>query len=149
MKAIDGTVLFALANALSKDDLGDDNMASMPEDIKQALATLRAEERAESAKKAARLIVEVYKGCDEQIKINVDMIRRARRAEAAAKAKIEKLNRAKAYGEETNNYLPLATETGNLSVGTVRDIDIDIFNVPVGWVSKKESKISTAKSKAK
>jgi hypothetical protein len=103
-------------------------------DIKDALADLQAQERKESAQAAAKEIVEVLKLANSQIEYQVGFIREARRQEEAAKKKIEAVNRAKAYGLETNNFVPLGVVVGTVYPHQVHNKDL--IEVPKDWAPK-------------
>jgi predicted RecB family nuclease len=140
VESIDAHVLMALAKALTDDDLGTENYASMPEDLKAALTTLQAEERAEKTKKAAKVVMSVLKAGDEGIAANVEIIRRARAMEAEAKRAIEKITKAKVYANETSNYLPLARCSGRFfGPGVSNSFTDSVFFVPADWIPKKTS----------
>jgi hypothetical protein len=143
----DATILLQLAQALESDELGTQNLDSMPEGLKEALVSIRKEEQQESMKKAAKLILSILKSSDEETQKQIEAIRAARRAEALAKSKLESIARAKAYAEETSNYLPLAVLTGVFRAGSLHDVDLSKFSVPMEW--KPKAKKAPAKSTAK
>lgn len=109
-------------------------------DIKDALADLQAQERKESAQAAAKEIVDVLKLSNIQIEYQVGFIRDARRQEEAAKKKIEAVNRAKAYGLETNNFIPLGILVGEIYPHHVHNKDL--IEVPKDWQPKAKAEVA-------
>lgn len=103
-------------------------------DIKDALAELQIKERKESAQAAAREIVDLLKASENSIEHYVREIRSARRMEEAAKKSIEEFNRAKTYGLETNNFIPLGLLTGHVYLHQVDNKDL--MKIPEGWKPK-------------
>jgi len=81
----------------------------LSDDLKEALKEQIDEERSANVKAAAREIIEIIRKSEEHITAHVLSIRDLNRLIATHKAKIEELNRARAYGSETQNFLPLAT----------------------------------------
>ena len=144
MNAQDATILFQLAQADNQDEFSQ-NLQSMPEELRNALQEQRAEERKEGVKKAAKLLLNILNGSDSEIQKQIEFLRAARRAEAQAKARIEQVKRARAYAEETNNYLPLAALTGLLM--TSKDIDPSKLHVPHDWIPKSEKPVGTVAKK--
>ena len=138
MKQINITVLASLANADQKDEFST-NIANMPEPLKAALAVKRDAQAAKVWEDAATLILSIYESAQEQTQTHVQKVREARKQEAQYLAKIAAINRAKAYGEATNNYLPLAALCGNL-YGNVDTLDTDKFKVPEDWVDPTQVK---------
>jgi hypothetical protein len=138
MKQINITVLASLANAEQKDEFST-NIANMPEPLKAALAVKRDAQAAKVWEDAATLILSIYESAQEQTQTHVQKVREARKQEAQHLAKIATINRAKAYGEATNNYLPLAALCGNL-YGNVDTLDTDKFKVPEDWVDPTQVK---------
>jgi len=138
MKQINITVLASLANADQKDEFST-NIANMPEPLKAALAVKRDAQAAKVWEDAATLILSIYESAQEQTQTHVQKVREARKQEAQHLAKIAAINRAKAYGEATNNYLPLAALCGNL-YGNVDTLDTDKFKVPEDWVDPTQVK---------
>lgn len=111
-------------------------------DLKEALTELQDQDRKTAARDAAKQILEVIKGADEQIESQVGEIQRARRLEAAAKKRILEIRKAKAYGLATNNFVPLAVKTGSLWQVNVENkelLEIDESKLPEGWDKKPEA----------
>lgn len=144
MNAQDATILFQLAQADNQDEFSQ-NLQSMPEELRNALQEQRAEDRKENVKKAAKLLLNILNGSDALVSKEVEVIRAARLKEAQAKARIEQVKRARAYAEETNNYLPLAALVGILV--TSKDIDPSKLHVPHDWIPKSEKSVGTVAKK--
>ena len=68
--------------------------------------------RAESAELAADAILKIIDAQEETEAHLVATIRRLRAEEQVVKAKLADLNKARAYADQTNNYLPLAVQAG-------------------------------------
>lgn len=130
-------VLLQLAQALPSDDLGTENMSTMPPALQKAVNALKEEKAAEAMKSAAALILKIYDATESKKKELIEQIREARRAEAMAKANLAELDRAKSYAETSNNYLPLASMIGSFVAGC-QFIDLNKFAIPSSFgVSKK------------
>ena len=135
MSIIDAKILVNLAQADAQDEFTE-NMTTMPVGLREAIEEQRKQESKEAMQKAAKLILQIYKDTDEAIRGDVRAIRNARLMEQQAKERITKINRAKAYAEATNNYLPLASLLGGISVGV--NVDKSKLSVPEDWVAPEE-----------
>jgi hypothetical protein len=145
MSKINAAILVQLAQADIQDEFTQ-NLASMPIQLREALEEQRKQESKEAYAKAAKLILQLYKDAEELIADEVQNIRSARIKEQAAKEKIAKIKRAKAYAEATNNYLPLAYLSGYLQISG--DIDKTKLMVPADWVSPVDkAEVPTAAKK--
>ena len=136
MTAVDATILSQLAQTDTKDEFCQ-NMASMPQGLREALEEQKKQDIKDAYAKAAKLILAIYKDADERVSYHVQTIRKAREAEQAAKVKIEKIKRAKAYAEATSNYLPLAVLAG---FGLVGENNGAQLTVPDDWVDPANAK---------
>ena len=134
-KILDAKILVNLAQADANDEFTE-NMATMPAALREAIEEQRKQESKEAMQKAAKLILQIYKDCDESIRTQVQNIRNARLMEQQAKERIAKINRAKAYAEATNNYLPLASLLGGIAVGV--NVDKSKLSIPEDWVAPEE-----------
>jgi hypothetical protein len=141
MTKIDATILVHLAQGDTKDEFCQ-NLASMPPQLREALEEQREQDSKEIYAKAAKLILAIYKDADERVSYHVQTIRKAREAEQAAKAKIEKIKRAKAYAEATSNYLPLAVLVGAERF-LVRGNNGAQLTVPDDWVYPAQIRVSS------
>lgn len=136
MSKINADILIQLAQADTQDEFCN-NLASMPVQLREALEEQRKQESKEAYAKAAKLILQLYKESEETIYAEVQIIRDARAKEQAAKDKIARTRRAKAYAEATNNYLPLAYLTGYLVGGGA--FDKSKLTVPADWTPTVEN----------
>lgn len=146
---VDAKILINLAQADANGEFTE-NMTTMPAALREAIEDQRKQESKEAMQKAAKLILQIYKDTDEAIRGDVQAIRNARLMEQQAKERITKINRAKAYAEATNNYLPLASLLGGLQVGS--NVDKSKLSVPDDWVApgeKAESPVAAKKTAAK
>lgn len=136
MSIIDAKILINLAQADFNDEFTE-NMTTMLAALREAIEDQRKQESKEAMQKAAKLILQIYKDTDEAIRGDVQAIRNARLMEQSAKERIAKIKRAKAYAEATNNYLPLASLVGGISVGV--NVDKSKLSVPEDWVAPGEN----------
>lgn len=140
----DVSILVKLAQADTQDEFTE-NLSSMPPQLREALEEQRRQESKEIYTAAAKLILRLYKDAEERTAYQVETIRKAREAEKVAKDKIAKIKRAKAYAEETNNYLPLALLTIGLNHG--EHIAGDKLFVPLDWIEPVAEKPESATPK--
>lgn len=149
MSIIDAKILVNLAKADAQDEFTE-NMATMPAALREAIEEQRKQESKEAMQKAAKLILQIYKDSDEAIRTQVQNIRNARVLEQQSKERIANIQRAKAYAEATNNYLPLASLLGGLSAGV--SVDKSKLTIPEDWVApeeKTEAPVTAKKTAAK
>ena len=149
MSIIDAKILINLAQADAQDEFME-NMATMPAALREAIEEQRKQESKEAMQKAAKLIIQIYKDADVAIRGDVQAIRNARLMEQQAKERIADIQRAKAYAEATNNYLPLASLWGGISVGV--NVDQSKLIIPEDWVApeeKAEAPVAAKKTAAK
>lgn len=149
MSIIDAKILVNLAQADAQDEFTE-NMATMPVALREAIEEQRRQESKEAMQKAAKLIIQIYKDADVAIRGDVQAIRNARLMEQQAKERIANIQRAKAYAEATNNYLPLASLLGGLQVGS--NVDQSKLVIPEDWVApeeKAEAPVASKKTAAK
>lgn len=123
-------------------ELGGSNIG-LSQDLKEALLELQAKDRKESATAAAAEVMSLLKAAESKIESEVGTIQHARRMEANAKKRIADINRAKAYGLATNNFVPLGVLVGTIYAHHVSNEDllkIDESKLPEGWDKKPEAK---------
>ncbi len=131
-------LLLALAGGIKKDDLS--RFDQLPSELQAALQEEQTEERKQAAKRAAREVMDLLKQSDNTSAALVTDIRRMRKAIDSHKANLERLNRTKAYGLKTNNFLPLADELGLIGSFQRREImatDPDLLRVPEDFQVEK------------
>lgn len=99
-----------------------------------AVKSMIAEDRASKVKSAAGEFVKILKLADQTTNIKVESVRAHRRKEAEELAALKRIDRAKAYGLETMNMMPLYSAlAGNRE-----------HMVPDGWVAKEVPAKSTS-----
>ncbi len=130
--------LVLLADTSARQVYQDLGVAMEGTDFAAELKELQDEDNKERRKNAAKEVLKLFKAKQESIQREVRSIREYRRQEATAKARLEQLNRAEAYGKETSNFLPLAYLTGSLGIGWRAGFDVDtsLLEVPKDWVPK-------------
>lgn len=130
--------LVLLADTSARQVYQDLGVAMEGTDFAIELKELQDEDNKERRKNAAKEVLKLFKAKQETVQREVRNIRDYRRQEAAAKARLEQLNRAEAYGKETNNFLPLALMTGSLGIGwrAGSDVETRLLEVPKDWVPK-------------
>lgn len=132
------SVLARMADQSLRADLEAASLAGLPKNIMEALKEKQEEEQKEAAKNAASVIIDLVKKNDSHIEAHVRQIRELRRQEAQLKAQLDALSRAKDYGFETSNFLPLAVLTGTPK--HFFDVeDKSLFEVPKDWKPKAKA----------
>lgn len=131
--------LVLLADTSARQVYQDLGVAMEGTDFAAELKELQDEDNKERRKNAAKEVLKLFKAKQEAIQREVRNIRDYRRQEATAKARLEQLNRAEAYGKETSNFLPLALLTGSLGLGLVREVPGNLLEVPKDWEPKPEA----------
>lgn len=105
-------------------------------DIREALESLQSEERKQAAQTAAKEVLNLLNSANASIEDSVSEINAARRLEKQARNRISEINRARVYGLETNNFVPLG-----ILVGKIQPYQVDnevLRKVPGDWVSSKD-----------
>lgn len=131
---INVSTLVALASKDSDLDLIN-GTEGLEAEIRTHLLEQIQEEKTGRAKEAARHILASIKRADHCINLAVESIRAARKQEKADKDYIEKVKHAKAYGLETNNFIPLLALIEPISVSHV---SADLKKIPEGWTPKEQ-----------
>lgn len=127
--------LLKLADKSFAKDL--EQFGEMPVDVKQALQEQLAEESANRAKDAAKEILSLFKAASVTVENTVNEIRSYNNMIGASKKKLAAITRAKEFGNETQNYIPLAILTGQIYEGDVRRSNPDVEReVPDSWKPK-------------
>lgn len=127
--------LVLLADTSARQVYQDLGIAMEGTDFAAELKELQDEDNKERRKNAAKEVLKLFKAKQDSIQREVRNIREYRRQEATAKARLEQLNRAEAYGKETSNFLPLALLTGSLGLGW-SGVEPGLLEVPKDWVPK-------------
>lgn len=135
------TSLIKLADAEFSKELSE--YQTLPSGIKEALAEQIAEDQKNRAKAAAREIVELLKLHEASVERGVRQIRSYRSEIDSQKAHLTRINRAREYGMETSNFLPLAITLNQVRHHDLTGVDSKLFEVPSNWEPKaKESETS-------
>lgn len=124
------TTLKAFAGKTEADEYK--NLTSLPESVKVALDKKIKKQQEESADAAADQIIGLLKANDGVVETHVEAIRSLRKRIEAEKTKLAKVNLAKAYALETNNYIPLAAVLGQLRSYEIEEAG-DLAKVPENW----------------
>lgn len=131
-------LLVKLAGGSQQDDLSQYLGLGLSEQIKSAIERKRKHEQELAAEEVAEEILKLLKKSQTEINDSVAIVRRLRAEESARLADIKRIERAKAYAVETNNFLPLANVLGLLSVKSVTTFsDKEILKVPDSWQPNK------------
>jgi len=112
-------------------------------DLKDALAELQTEERKHASKAAAKEILDTINLADSRIESYVGNIQTLRRNIETSKSNIREVNKAKAYGLATNNFVPLGVLVGTVDQYSVYNKDllkIDESKLPADWDKKPSEK---------
>ena len=129
MMQINTSVLVRLADPKLENAYKKAGMTSLPANILQALEAKLEKKREEAAGAAAEEIIKLYEASDNIIESQVNMLRELRARIKQAKKQLEKIGKAKAYGAETGNFLPLARV-----IGIPIDMDnADLAKIPEDW----------------
>ena len=129
MANINTSVLARMADPKLESAYAKAGMASLPANVMQALEVKLEKKREEAAGAAAEEIIKLYEASDNIIESQVNMLRELRARIKQAKKQLEKIGKAKAYGAETGNFLPLARV-----IGIPIDMDnADLAKIPEDW----------------
>lgn len=132
------TSLIKLADSEFSKELSE--YQQLPSGIKEALQEQLAEDQKNRAKAAAREIVELLKLHETSVERGVRQIRSYRSEIDSQKAHLTRINRAREYGMETSNFLPLAIALNQVRHHELTGVDSKLFEVPSSWEPKaKES----------
>jgi hypothetical protein len=136
-------VLIRLADSQLNQDVA--KFGGLPLDITEALKEAQAEQRKAVAKEAAQEIVTLYSRLEARISSGVDDIRRLRAQANSEVHNLQNLSKARAYGEATGNFLPLAKFLGviNSFDADAKLLEIDESKLPVGW-DKRDARSAEA-----
>ena len=138
--------LLDLANVKANDDLT--NFGSkLPANIRKALEEELADEADVAARSAAKEIVNLLKASEVIADSEVVNIRSLRRRAKVKKANLVQLERAKQYGLETNNFIPLALLCGAATIFEVthnmEGKAEQLLNIPKDWEPGSNTEDST------
>ncbi|MNK09882.1 hypothetical protein D3C87_278680 [compost metagenome] len=106
------TLLIKLADTNLQKELGDIGMANTG--LQNALQNALQKQKDDANEQAANEILHVLNQLEKTVENNVSQIRSYRSMVKKLKDSNDKLNKAKAYGLATSNFVPLAIELGIL-----------------------------------
>lgn len=124
----------------------------LPAEMKAALEEELALERENATRNAAREIYNLLKAAESVQVQHLGTVREARRLERQAKNALVQINRAKEYGLETQNFLPLLALMGHpLPSGIDRSLAIipDTFGLVVADIVPAKATKAPAPARAK
>lgn len=132
MKEETRNALLYLANSAVKDEDSDLAPTRRIKNTDLAAAVKKAEERKrdEALANLAEFIVQMQADKDSKIEAYIQRIRQLRAEVLQIKKYIGELNRAEAYGHETNNFLPLAAELNGMWSVAQNDKERALAKVP-------------------
>lgn len=128
--------LLRLADKSLEKDLAE--FGELPLDVQAALKDEIAAEKAEASKAAAKEIMDLFKSVRTRLEQEALDIQNLRHKIETKKNLMTELNRAKAYGLEANNYLPLAMKLGFQLPVSTKD---ELTRVPKDFVPKESVKV--------
>jgi len=110
MNNIQIDTILNLANAGEDDEFS--KYDALPEGLKKVLKRKQEEQEAEKVERAAESVLALVNDSETVIKRRVDRIRALRKEIANEKATIHNLEKSRAYGMKTQNFVPLAAALG-------------------------------------
>lgn len=129
--------LMALANIKNDDEFA--KYDALPSNLQEVLKRKLKEQEEKRLEDAADSIVHILNSTEDAITSRVDRIRDLRRSVERLKAEIGEIERAKAFGMETQNFVPLAAGLGLVSHMTKGAA------IPTEWESKTTAKKASVK----
>ena len=124
--------LMALANIKTDDEFA--KYDALPSNLQEVLKRKLKDQEEKRLEDAADSIVLILNQTDEAIAQRVARIRELRRNVEHTKAEIGRIDRAKAFGMETQNFVPLAAMLGMVSSAATG------ARIPDEWESKTAKK---------
>lgn len=124
-----------LAADLKEFGLDNSEMFGTNKEVAEAMAELKTERRKALVKEAASSMMLAMEEANQYLKDEVIALRDARAKEMQLKANIAKVNRAKQYALETNNYFPLLWLTSDSARTVLMESGnaMSKVHVPVDW----------------
>ena len=104
---------------------------ALPIDIRTALVDLQDKAKKEAAQASAQEVMNLLTLASKKVEAKVNDIRCYRKAVETMKDDLAAIGRAKAYGLESSNFVPLAVLLGQLSASNVENKDLT--KVPEDW----------------
>lgn len=140
MNSINMIVLEQLANADLKAELQQNGITGVGDtEFALALREQILQEKKDAAKNAAKEVLVLLKNTEQRITEEVETLREMRARVAWQMSRIKKLNEARDYGMETNNFLPLAMfASPDLSLKKLLH-STEMYAVPKDWKKAEET----------
>ena len=129
--------LMALANIKTDDEFA--KYDALPSNLQEVLKRKLKDQEEKRLEDAADSIVLILNQTDDAIAVRVERIRELRRNVERMKAEIGEIDRAKAFGMETQNFVPLAAALGMVSFAATG------AKIPDEWESKTAKKVTAKK----
>lgn len=128
-KATNPTVLVQLADAQIEQQLSD--LGGIPLDIRQSMEELAAKRKKEAADGAAQEILNLFEDTDDFIRAQLLAREALVKQIEGMDAMLGEVNRARLYGNQTRNYIPLAKQIGKV----VPLAKPELGKIPKDWVA--------------
>ena len=129
--------LMALANIKNDDEFA--KYDALPANLQEVLKRKLKEQEEKRLEDAADSIVHILNSTEDAIAARVDRIRELRRSVERLKVEIGEIERAKAFGMETQNFVPLAAGLGMVSLMAKGAV------IPAEWTAKTATKKAVVK----
>lgn len=113
-----------------------------PSALQKAISQQLKARDEEVVQTAASIIIDLMDETQSSIDSHVESLREVRRQQNDLLSKIKVLDRAKKYGAETSNYIPLMVAMGHMFPSQVENPDLLI--IPEDWVPSDEKKKTVA-----
>lgn len=146
MNDINISALINLATAGKEDEftklLGANDVMNIKEisEIAEHLTQLQEQKRQARTRDAAVEIQKLLEKTVTHIAQVVDQLRQTRRTEAQLKSHLAEINRARSYGLNTMNFLPLSKLVVGESGLYKHAIDRELTSVPDNWTAPSDTK---------
>lgn len=134
-----------IKNSESHDDLEKylSKSSVAPTALQKAITQQLKARDEEQVNTAALIIIDLMDETQGSINAHVESLREVRRQQSDLQGKIKHLDRAKKYGAETSNYIPLMLAMGHLVPSQVENPDL--LTIPENWVPADEKSAKSTK----
>lgn len=132
--SVNTRVLARMADKKYEEDLVKAGAAGLPPNILEALKKKQVEKQEAAAAAAADEIMALLDLQERHIDFHVNKVRDARKVVEQSKKVLDGIARAKAYGVETGNFLPLALMLDEYVPGELREL----AKIPADWSPSDE-----------
>lgn len=126
---INMNAIIRLADSQLNKDM--EEFGALPIDIREALVGMQETAKKDAAQAAAKEVMALLSNTSKQVEYKVNEIRSYRKSIDGLKDGLEAISRAKAYGLETSNFIPLAILAGQISASSIDNKDLT--KVPEDW----------------